>query len=125
MKKPLFLLLCGFMLLGCSKINDRIDELSGRVDNLENTTLPTIEEQIESIQKTLPQLQQADSEIKDYIISLQDKVSTLEQSVSDLDDKIDALEQEVQSDISDVLAQLNSYKPVSYTHLTLPTNREV
>lgn len=110
MKKLLSLLLCGFLLLGCSKINDRIDELSGRVDNLENTTLPTIEEQIESIQKTLPQLQQADSEIKDYIITLQDKVSTLEQSVSDLDDKIDALEQTVQSDISDVLAQLNSYK---------------
>lgn len=67
MKKLLPLLFSGLLLLGCNKTDERIDELTDRGDKLENTSLPTISQQIEAIQKTLPQLQQADSEIKNYI----------------------------------------------------------
>lgn len=100
----------GLLLLGCNKTDERIDELTDRVDKLENTSLPTISQQIEAIQKTLPQLQQADSEIKNYIATLQDKVSTLKQSVSDLEDKIEELGQNSQPGLSDITEQLNSYK---------------
>lgn len=100
----------GLLLLGCNKTDERIDELTDRVDKLENTSLPTISQQIEAIQKTLPQLQQADSEIKNYIATLQDKVSTLEQSISDLEDKIEELGQNSQPGLSDITEQLNSYK---------------
>lgn len=100
----------GLLLLGCNKTDERIDELTDRVDKLENTSLPTISQQIEAIQKTLPQLQQADSEIKNYIATLQEKVSTLEQSVSDLEDKIEELGQNSQPGLSDITEQLNSYK---------------
>ncbi len=110
MKKLLPLLFSGLLLLGCNKTDERIDELTDRVDKLENTSLPTISQQIEAIQKTLPQLQQADSEIKNYIATLQDKVSTLEQSVSDLEDKIEELGQNSQPGLSDITEQLNSYK---------------
>ena len=48
----------GLLLMGCSKINERIDKLTNRVDELERTTIPGIDQQLESIQKTLPQLQQ-------------------------------------------------------------------
>lgn len=100
----------GLLLLGCNKTDERIDELTDRVDKLENTSLPTISQQIEAIQKTLPQLQQADSEIKNYIATLQEKVSTLEQSVSDLEGKIEELGQNSQPGLSDITEQLNSYK---------------
>lgn len=110
MKKLLPLLFSGLLLLGCNKTDERIDELTDRVDKLENTSLPTISQQIEAIQKTLPQLQQADSEIKNYIATLQEKVSTLEQSVSDLEDKIEELGQNSQPGLSDITEQLNSYK---------------
>lgn len=110
MKKLLPLLFSGLLLLGCNKTDERIDELTDRVDKLENTSLPTISQQIEAIQKTLPQLQQADSEIKNYIATLQDKVSTLEQSISDLEDKIEELGQNSQPGLSDITEQLNSYK---------------
>lgn len=100
----------GLLLLGCNKTDERIDELTDRGDKLENTSLPTISQQIEAIQKTLPQLQQADSEIKNYIATLQDKVSTLEQSISDLEDKIEELGQNSQPGLSDITEQLNSYK---------------
>lgn len=110
MKKLLPLLFSGLLLLGCNKTDERIDELTDRGDKLENTSLPTISQQIEAIQKTLPQLQQADSEIKNYIATLQDKVSTLEQSVSDLEDKIEELGQNSQPGLSDITEQLNSYK---------------
>ena len=110
MKKLLPLLFSGLLLLGCNKTDERIDELTDRVDKLENTSLPTISQQIEAIQKTLPQLQQADSEIKNYIATLQDKVSPLEQSISDLEDKIEELGQNSQPGLSDITEQLNSYK---------------
>ena len=110
MKKLLPLLFSGLLLLGCNKTDERIDELTDRVDKLENTSLPTISQQIEAIQKTLPQLQQADSEIKNYIATLQEKVSTLEQSVSDLEGKIEELGQNSQPGLSDITEQLNSYK---------------
>lgn len=110
MKKLLPLLFSGLLLLGCNKTDERIDELTDRVDKLENTSLPTISQQIEAIQKTLPQLQQADSEIKNYIATLQEKVSTLEQSVSDLEGKIEELGQNSQPGLSDITEQLSSYK---------------
>ena len=113
MKKLLSLMLCGLLLFGCSEEYDD-SEIKKRLDNLENTRIPSIESQIAAIQTSLPLLQQADTEIKGYITTLQGKVSTLEQSMSDVDVKIKALEYTLQTDFSqrlaDVVSQLNAYK---------------
>ena len=113
MKKPLSLLLCGLLLLGCSKEYDD-SEIKKRLDNLESTRIPSIESQIAAIQTSLPLLQQTDTEIKGYITTLQGKVSILEQSMSDVDVKIKALEYTLQTDFSqrlaDIVSQLNAYK---------------
>ena len=104
---------CGLLLFGCSKEYDD-SEIKKRLDNLENTRIPSIESQIAAIQTSLPLLQQADTEIKGYITTLQSKVSALEQSMSDVDVKIKALEYTLQTDFSqrlaDVVSQLNAYK---------------
>lgn len=83
MKKLLSLLVCGMLLLGCSKYDD--SEIRMRLDNLENTRIPSVESQIAAIQTSLPLLQQADAEIKGYI-------SVLKQSMSDVDAKIKVLQ---------------------------------
>ena len=113
MKNLLSLLICGLLLFGCSKEYDD-SEIKKRLDNLENTRIPSIESQIAVIQTSLPLLQQADAEIKGYITTLQGKVSALEQSMSDVNVKIKALEYTLQTDFSqrlaDVVSQLNAYK---------------
>lgn len=113
MKNLLSLLICGLLLLGCSKEYDD-SEIKKRSDNLENARIPSVESQIAAIQTSLPLLQQADTEIKGYITTLQGKVSALEQSMSDVDVKIKALEYTLQTDFSqrlaDVVSQLNAYK---------------
>lgn len=113
MKKLLSFLLCGLLLLGCSKEYDD-SEIKKRLDNLENARIPSVESQIAAIQTSLPLLQQADTEIKGYITTLQGKVSALEQSMSDVDVKIKALEYTLQTDFSqrlaDVVSQQNAYK---------------
>lgn len=113
MKKLLSLLLCGLLLLGCSKEYDD-SEIKNRLDKLENARIPSIESQIAAIQTSLPLLQQADTEIKDYITTLQGKVNVLEQSMSDVDVKIKALEYTLQNDFSqrlaDVVSQLEHTK---------------
>ena len=106
MKKLLPLLLSGLLLIGCSKINERIDKLTNRVDELERTTIPGIDQQLESIQKTLPQLQQTDEEIKGYIAELQERLAKLEQSLSELDAEVANLGQEY----GEVVTQLNEYR---------------
>lgn len=106
MKKLLPLLLSGLLLMGCSKINERIDKLTNRVDELERTTIPGIDQQLESIQKTLPQLQQTDEEIKGYIAELQERLAKLEQSLSELDAEVANLGQEY----GEVVTQLNEYR---------------
>ncbi len=113
MKKLLSLLMCGLLLLGCSKEYDDSD-IKKRLDNLENTRIPSIESQVTAIQTSLPLLRQTDEEIKGYITTLQGKVGKLEQSMSDVDVKIKALEYTLQTDFSqrlaDIVSQLNAHK---------------
>ena len=113
MKKLLSLLMCGLLLFGCSKEYDDSD-IKKRLDNLENTRIPSIESQVAAIQTSLPLLRQTDEEIKGYIATLQGKVGKLEQSMSDVDVKIKALEYTLQTDFSqrlaEIISQLNAHK---------------
>ena len=113
MKNLLSLLMCGLLLFGCSKEYDDSD-IKKRLDNLENTRIPSIESQVAAIQTSLPLLRETDEEIKGYITTLQEKVGKLEQSMSDVDVKIKALEYTLQTDFSqrlaDIVSQLNAHK---------------
>lgn len=113
MKKLLSLLICGLLLCGCGDKYDDSD-IKKRLDNLENTRIPSIESQVAAIQTSLPLLRQTDEEIKGYITTLQGKIGALEQSISDVNVKIKALEYTLQTDFSqrlaDVVSQLNAHK---------------
>ena len=115
MKKLYSLILATLvMLAGCGEINDRLDNLEGRVDAIENSKITTIEQQIVAINTTLSTLATADSNLKDYIISLQEQATELEASIATTNQKIDqmkeSLEGEIDANVASVITQLESVK---------------
>ena len=112
--KRLFLLVAivAMVLPSCKKINEAIDDLNNRVTELENTTIPTINEQILAINTTLGNLDAMDKELKGYIDGLQATADNLQKQINDTNTKIDAVKAELQGEISaakaDVLSQLEA-----------------
>lgn len=113
-KFQLFILATLVLLAGCTEINDRLDDLELRVDNIENTQIATIQQQIAAINATLPQLETTDAELKDYILSLQKRVSDLEEDLKSTNNKINelqnSLQNEIDTDISQVILLLEATK---------------
>ena len=72
MKRFLLLIAVAAMVLsGCQKIYNDLDKLDDRLDRIEQTTLPSIEKQIESINSQLVSLKAIDEAIKAQIADLQ------------------------------------------------------
>ena len=72
MKRFLLLIAVAAMVLsGCQKIYNDLDKLDDRLDRIEQTTLPSIEKQIESINSQLASLKAIDEAIKAQIADLQ------------------------------------------------------
>ena len=53
------------------------------------------------------------------------RIATFESDPSTVDDAINMVREEVEGDTPEGLEGAKMMMPVSYTHLTLPTNREV
>lgn len=131
MKKFFALLAIVVLLLpSCQKINDRLDAIDNRLDNIEGTQIASLQQQIDAINTTLPQLKQMDAELKNYIESLQTTATGLQQQIiyigEDIDDLEDALNQAV-TDAEDadnalkaeLISQLHSTKNELEAELTL------
>ncbi|MBR2428605.1 MAG: leucine-rich repeat protein, partial [Alistipes sp.] len=90
-----------------SGINNRLDELDNRLDRLEGTTLPSIDEQIESINASITDLKVVDTELRQLIDALEadavehgELIAALQTKASELESKITVLEEYVDSEIS-------------------------
>lgn len=131
MKKFFALLaIVALLLPSCQKINDRLDAIDNRLDNIEGTQIASLQQQIDAINTTLPQLKQMDAELKNYIESLQTTATGLQQQIiyigEDIDDLEDALNQAV-TDAEDadnalkaeLISQLHSTKNELEAELTL------
>ena len=130
--KKFFALLAIVALLppSCQKINDRLEAIDNRLDNIEGTQIASLQQQIDAINTTLPQLKQMDAELKNYIESLQTTATGLQQQIiyigEDIDDLEDALNQAV-TDAEDadnalkaeLISQLHSTKNELEAELTL------
>lgn len=115
MKKLYFILLTSLvMMVGCAEINERLDNLEGRVDDIENTQITTLEQQISAISATIPNLEKADSDLKDYILALQKEAGDLEASITATNTKIDemkeALEGDMDAEVASVITLLEGAK---------------
>ena len=131
MKKFFALLaIVALLLPSCQKINDRLEAIDNRLDNIEGTQIASLQQQIDAINTTLPQLKQMDAELKNYIESLQTTATGLQQQIiyigEDIDDLEDALNQAV-TDAEDadnalkaeLISQLHSTKNELEAELTL------
>ena len=110
----LFIAVVAMLLPSCKKINEALDSLDGRLDKLEQETIPTIDEQISAINTTLGNLDAMDKELKGYIDNLTTTASSLQEQINATNAKIEEVKTALQSEIStaksEVLAQLATAK---------------
>ena len=99
------------VMLSCSYddsgINNRLDELDNRLEKLEGTTLPSIDEQIKSINASIADLKAVDTELRQLIEALEtdaeehsELIAALQTKASELESKIATLEEYVDSEIT-------------------------
>ena len=121
MKKLLLLAAAiGVLLSGCTKLEGSIDALGNRIDTLEHTTIPSIEEQIEAVNISIAALEEVDEELEKSIKALEnndkataEEITALKAKDAELDAKIAELKEYVKG-------QLNSTKDwISATFATL------
>ena len=101
-------------LLAVSCYGEKIEELSNRVDKIENERIATIQEQVASISTSILDMQRMDTQLQGYITALQTQTTELERSLSSVDKKIEDVESELKDDIDaqkvQILATLGEYK---------------
>ena len=118
MKKLILILVVVAMVLpGCQKINDALDDLSNRIDKLEQEALPSIEEQIESINTQIASLKAIDSDIKAQIAELEKSDKTTATEIANLKSKDSALEKSIsdlQKYVDTQIAKAKSEAAVAY-----------
>ena len=108
------ILLTASLLGGCRRLEEKIDSVSSRVDQIENTRIRTISEQLNAIESSLPKLEQTDKELEGYAGSLQDCADELGKSLSSSETRLSELEKELETIEADealkgdALAQLRS-----------------
>ena len=115
MKKLILILAVVAMLLpSCKKINEALDSLDGRLDKLEQETIPSIDEQIYAINTTLGNLDAMDKELKGYIDGLTATAANLQEQINATNTKIEevktALQGEIETAKANVIAQLEAAK---------------
>ncbi len=106
MKKLILIFAAVAMLLpSCKKINEALDSLDGRLDKLEQETIPSIDEQISAINTTLGNLDAMDKELKGYIDNLTATASSLQEQINATNTKIDEVKKALQKEIEDSNAE--------------------
>ena len=107
-------------------ISDRLDDLDGRLESLEGTKLPSVDEQISNILASLAELQGVDAELQALIEALsedaeehaaliealQARATALEGALADLESYVDGELQSIEDWASATFATLEQYAAV-------------
>ena len=114
MKRFIIAALSSLSLLAVSCYDEQIEELSNRVDKIENEKISTISEQVASISTSILDMQRVDTKLQGYITTLQTQAAELEESLSSVEKKIEDIESELRDDMGtqrvQILATLEEYK---------------
>ena len=96
--KKLFLFFAAALLIGCMDYTDDFNAIDERLDALELKDIPSIEEQIVSIQTSIASLEEVDSKLKERIKALEDgdkataeEIVALKKADKAIEGKIEAL----------------------------------
>ncbi len=128
MKKLLFVIAAVAMMLpSCQKIEDAINALDNRVTELEGEKIPSIEQQIESMNTSIADLEAVDIALKEQIAELEKsdeataeeianlktKDAELEQMIKTLQEYVNSLNQSTKDWISATFATLEQFNSLS------------
>ena len=123
--KKLLLLLLSVLVFACTDYTEDFNTINGRLDKLEQT-LPSIDEQIASINAQLASLKDIDNDIKEQIAvleksdkatateiaNLKAKDSALEKSISDLQSYVDTQIANAKSEAAAAYATIEQYNTI-------------
>lgn len=136
MKKLLLVIAAVAMLLpSCQKIEDAINALDNRVTELEGEKIPSIEQQIESIntsiadleavnivlKEQIAELEKSDEATAEEIANLKTKDAELEQMIKTLQEYVNSLNQSTKDWISATFATLEQFNSLSVELANLKT----
>ena len=127
MKRILIIFLL-FSLFGCQKLNEELDKVSGDIDQLEEQTIATINEQTTSINQDISALHSVQAAFQGEISSLKKDVAELETTMQTLRNErsrllgeIEKLEEDaasIREDISDASNNINNH--ITWQGISLP-----
>ena len=95
----------GLILFGSCVSQDDIRNLQNQIDQITDTQVKSIEQQISNIEVSITELQKTDKSLQVYISDLTKTVETLQKSLSETDSKLEAARQEFDRAISDAKAE--------------------
>ena len=136
MKKLILILaVVAMMLPSCQKIEDAINALDNRVTELEGEKIPSIEQQIESINTSIADLEAVDIALKEQIeeleksdeataeeiANLKTKEAELEQMMKTLQEYVNSLNQSTKDWVSATFATLEQFNSLSLEVASLKT----
>ncbi len=109
MKKFLSLLLMFSLLLLCSCDKQALDDIQNRLDQLEKTTIVSINSQIQSVKTSISAMENTQKQLQDYLqklesqgTALQDVVAEMQQKVKQFSSDLQALQKLVDQNADDV-----------------------
>ena len=90
------------LVAGCATKKD-LAELEGRLENIENQKIASIDTQITAIRASIGSLEQTDTQLRGLITTLQEQRESLARALEELESQVD-------EDKSEVLSQIQTYK---------------
>ena len=126
-RSALFLLLTLLLFIsGCWKMKLDIQDSKDRIDTLEGSSIPTIDEQISAIVTSIDTLERMDEALESYIKNLEATYAVLQKQINDVNAEITKVKSELGEEISaleqSLLNELNTAKETILEELTVINN---
>ena len=94
--------LCLLMSFGCADYSPDIDDISKRLDAMEDNQIATIESQIVSVNSSISNFEKADADLKEMIANLQKTAGKFEKTISENGESISALKTGLEKAVEDL-----------------------
>ncbi len=94
--------LCLLMSFGCADYSPDIDDISKRLDAMEDNQIATIESQIVSVNSSISNFEKADADLKEMIANLQKAAGEFEKAISENGESISALKTGLEKAVEDL-----------------------
>lgn len=94
-------------LFAVSCYDKEIEAINQRLDDIENVSIATLNQQVASITISISNLEETDRELKGYITNLQNTATELQRSINSTNDKIDRVESDLRTDLDEKSTKLS------------------